>query len=185
MTGKPFWTMRVHDKRDVLIARHKARQVAHLLHFPPLQEACIAAGCFAIAAQGRDYYEICEVCFQLESRHLQIYARPLNAESGSGSPATNASVPQASACDGLGHVVNSSVATRLDAGKSAPPMKLAKPLPEAACDYSADELAFLIGRIANEAPADLFGELGRQNQEILLLLHMLQHPRDQLTGDAA
>src|SRR6185295_4616717 len=78
--NKPFWTLRVHDKRDVLVARHKARQMAHLLHFPPLEEACIAAGTFAIAAQARDYYEIYDLCFQLDHHQFLVFARPLHAE---------------------------------------------------------------------------------------------------------
>ncbi|MCE9553142.1 MAG: hypothetical protein K8T91_07160 [Planctomycetes bacterium] len=146
--GKPFWTLRVHEKRDVLVARQKARQIAHLLHFPPLEEACIAAGTFAVAAQARDHYEICDLCFQLDHHQLVVFAKPLGDEP---------SVPSAKSL-----------------------MKLAKPVPDAARGYSVDELAFLIGRINDQAPADLFGDLSKQNQEILLLLHLLNHPADQL-----
>ena len=41
-------------------------------------------------------------------------------------------------------------------------------------------VTFLIGRINEQTPSDLFGELNKQNQEILLLLHLLHHPADQL-----
>ena len=149
MASKPFWTLRVHDKRDVLVARQKARQIAHLLHYPPLEEACIAAGAFAIAAQARDHYEICDLCFQLDHNQLIVVAKPL----GDGAEAAKSTVPM---------------------------MKLAKALPDAVRGFSVDELAFLIGRINDQAPADLFGELSKQNQEILLLLHLLTHPGEQL-----
>lgn len=183
MAAKPFWTLRVHDKRDVLVARHKARQVAHMLHYPPLQEACIAAGAFAIAAQARDYYEICELCFQLENHQLTVFARPLSGDDVSAALAANMRHAEH---DGFGSVIGSTpqTAVRAEPGKTAPPLKLSKPLPEAACDYSADELSFLIGRINDQAPADLFGELGKQNQEILLLLHLLNHPREQLNNES-
>jgi len=186
MAAKPFWTLRVHDKRDVLVARHKARQIAHMLHFPPLQEACIAAGAFAIAAQARDFYEICDLCFQLDNHQLMVFARPLSQNDV---VAALASHVKTSEKDSIEIVVGASpqqatAAAKVEPGKSAPPMKLAKPLPEAACDYSADELSFLIGRINDQAPADLFGELGKQNQEILLLLHLLNHPREQLSNES-
>lgn len=144
---KPFWTLRVHEKRDVLVARQKARQIAHLLHFAPLDEACVAAGVFAIAAQAREQFEIAEVCFHLENNQLVVCAKPLGV-----------------------------AITEV----KAPLMKLAKRLPEAAREFAVDELAFLIGRINDQAPADLYGELSKQNQEILLLLHLLSHSGDQL-----
>lgn len=150
--SKPFWTLRVHEKRDVLIARHKARQIAHLLHFAPLDEACVAAGVFAIAAQARAHYEICEICFQLDTQHLVVFARAMTAGED------EESTPKS----------------------SQPLLRLAKPLPEAAKGYAIDDLAFLIGTINQQAPADLFGELNQQNQEILFLLHLLNHPEEQL-----
>ena len=185
MAAKPFWTLRVHDKRDVLVARHKARQIAHMLHFPALQEACIAAGAFAIAAQARDFYEICELCFQLDNHQLLVFARPLNQNDVAAALASHA---RSADKDGIeimgGATAPQATAARVEPGKTGPPMKLAKPLPEAACDYSADELSFLIGRINDQAPVDLFGELGKQNQEILLLLHLLNHPREQLSNES-
>ena len=83
----PFWLFPVRDKRDFLALRQKARQIAHLLHFPPLQEACVAAGVFAIAAQARETLGACEICFQLEQQHLTVQARTLASEAGTAKPA--------------------------------------------------------------------------------------------------
>ncbi len=178
--NKPFWTLRVHDKRDVLVARHKARQMAHLLHFPPLEEACIAAGTFAIAAQARDHYEIYDLCFQLDHHQFVVFARPLHAEEFSApcppraknlaNEADSREVPHAAAATARGETTKG----------AAPLLKLAKALPEAARGFAVDDLAFLIARINEQAPADLFGELSKQNQEILFLLHLLSHPQEQL-----
>lgn len=153
---KPFWTLRVHEKRDVLVARQKARQIAHLLHFAPLDEACVAAGVFAIAAQAREQFEIADICFHLENNQLVVCAKPLGAALGAALVAAGA------------------------VEAKAPLMKLAKALPDAAREFAVDELAFLIGRINDQAPVDLYGELSKQNQEILLLLHLLTHSGDQL-----
>jgi hypothetical protein len=175
--NKPFWTLRVHEKRDVLVARHKARQMAHLLHFPPLEEACIAAGVFAIAAQAREHYEICDLCFQLDHHQLVVFARSLP-----GGDLATPSHPLAAAVGehegGSAGAASRTTSTRDEPAKNtAPLMKLAKPLPEAARGYAVDDLTFLIGRINDQAPADLFGELQKQNQEILFLLHLVNHPQ--------
>jgi hypothetical protein len=181
MAAKPFWTLRVHDKRDVLVARHKARQMAHLLHYPPLAEACIAAGVFAIAAQARDHYEIYDLCFQLEHHQLIVFARPLHADDGMGTGATRKGSAEAGPISFHGGAAPANTATRSEPSRgTAPLLKLAKALPEAARGFAVDDLAFLIGRINEQAPVDLFGELNKQNQEILFLLHLLNHPQEQL-----
>ena len=61
-------------------------------------------------------------------------------------------------------------------------LKLAKPLPEPARHFAADDLGWLIARINDNTPADLYGELCKQNQEILQLLHLLHHPGEQAAG---
>lgn len=182
---KPFWTLRVHDKRDVLVARHKARQMAHLLHYPALEEACIAAGVFAIAAQARDHYEIYDLCFQLDHHQFVVFARPLHPEEDFTPPSPGHAKGilgelEAQACHSPARSATSSLARNEPSKNATPLLKLAKALPEAARGYAVDDLAFLIARINEQAPADLFGELSKQNQEILFLLHLLSHPDEQL-----
>ncbi len=183
--SKPFWTLRVHDKRDVLVARHKARQIAHLLHFPPLEEACIAAAAFAIAAQARDQFEICDLCFHLDPNQLTIHAKPLHEGEPSIAtmPQLHGVVREGAANESKPSAVAGNVASTKGDGvkNSSSLMKLAKALPEAARGFAVDDLAFLMGRINDQAPADLYGELSKQNQEILLLLHLLHHPEEQLS----
>jgi hypothetical protein len=144
--SSPFWLFRVREKRDFLALRQKARQIAHLLHFPPLEEACVAAGVFAIAAQARETLGECEICFQLEQHQLTVQARAVAAADAN-----------AKTSDG-----------------PRPLLKLAKPLPEAARHFSAEDLGFLIARINDNTPAEPYAELCKQNQEVLLLLHLLQ-----------
>ena len=72
----PQWTFVLREKRDVLAVRQRARQVAHLLQFSPLEQACIAAGVFMIADQARRAFSVAEICFRLEDRQLTVSARP-------------------------------------------------------------------------------------------------------------
>ena len=140
----PHWTFPLREKRDVLVVRQRARQVAHLLHFSPLDQACIAAGVFMIADQALRANSASEICFGLEDRQLTVSARPIAEE--------RPSKPDVSL------------------------MKLKKPLPVAAQKQSLEDLGWLIARINDQTPRDLYGELLRQNQDVLQLLYLLQHP---------
>jgi hypothetical protein len=150
----PQWTFPLREKRDVLVVRQRARQVAHLLRFSPLDQACIAAGVFMIADQARRAFAASEVRFALEEGQLTVSAR---------------------------------ATTESQANAEGPLLKLAKPLPAEAQKQSPEDLAWLIARINDQTPRDLYGELVRQNQEVLELLHLLQHPeaRDKSSFSAA
>jgi hypothetical protein len=138
----PPWTFVLRERRDVLVVRQRARQVAHLLQFPPLEQACIAAGVFMIADQARRAYSVPELCFELLEGNLNVFARP-SAES-------------------------------LKRTEEAL-LKLSKPLPEAARKESPEDLGWLIARINDQTPRDLYGEVCKQNQDVLHLLHLLQN----------
>jgi hypothetical protein len=148
-------TIPLGERRDLLALRQKARQIAHLLHFAPLDEACVAAGVFAVAAQAREAIEQPEICFHLDPQQLIVTVRPRT-----GSPA-----PKPEALRSL--------------------LRLAKPLPEAARHFAVEDLGWLIARINDSTPADLYGELCKQNQEVLQLLHLLQHPGEQAASFSA
>jgi len=139
----PQWTFVLRERRDVLAVRQRSRQIAHLLQYPPLEQACIAAGVFVIADQARRAYSAPEICFRLEDGQLVVFARPLSE----------------------------SMMTA-----EGPLLKLAKPLPDGAKNQSLEDLGWLIARIADQTPRDLYGELRRQNEDVLQLLHLLAHP---------
>lgn len=141
----PFWTYRVQAPRDLVMVRQKARQAAHLLHFSPLEIACVAAGAFTVAEQAWQLHRDCVIRFQIQPNHLVVSSSPNEMTEGIAD-------------------------TRL--------LKLSKPLPEAARQYSVEDLAFLLAKINDNVPADLVGELRQQNQEVLHLLHLLNHPQD-------
>lgn len=75
MAPEPFLVAPVRSCRDLLHARHRARQVAQLLKFADLDVSCIAAGAFVVAQQARQAFGRAELCFALVQRQLRIYAR--------------------------------------------------------------------------------------------------------------
>jgi hypothetical protein len=149
MTAHPFSTFPVRGKKDAIRARHRARQIASLLRFPIQEQACIAAGTFAVVCQALEALGKALLCFQLEENHLQVYIR------------TDCRAER-----------QSRRTRRESADRDGPSlMRLVKRLPEEQPMSEAD-LAWLIHN-ADESPVELFEEVVKQNQEMLSLLHEL------------
>jgi hypothetical protein len=149
MTAHPFSTFPVRGKKDAIRARHRARQIASLLRFSLQEQACIAAGTFAVACQALDVLGKALLCFQIEDHQLQVYVRVgRQADRRARRPRRGS-----------------------DDGDARPLMRLVKSLPEEQ-PISEAELAWLIGN-AEESPVELFEEVVKQNQEVLGLLHEL------------
>jgi hypothetical protein len=70
-----FLVYNVHGKRDVILARDWARQVAALLGFEPLEQACIAALVFEIASQACELSRRAALHFQADGDLFQVFAR--------------------------------------------------------------------------------------------------------------
>ena len=62
-------------KRDTMIARQRARQLAGLLGFDTQEQAGIAAGVFAIAWQVLHLHAPVELCYRIQDDRLQVFAR--------------------------------------------------------------------------------------------------------------
>lgn len=74
MSCQPFLILQVRGKKDVLAVRQKARLVAQLLCFAPLEQTCIAAGAFAVGAQALAQLGRSRMCFRIEQRQLHVFA---------------------------------------------------------------------------------------------------------------
>jgi hypothetical protein len=149
MTAHPFSTFPVRGKKDAIRARHRARQIASLLRFSPQEQACIAAGTFAVVCQALDVLGKALLCFQIEANQLQVFIRV------GGQAERRARGRRSGSAD----------------GDARPLLRLVKPLPEEQPMSEAD-LAWLIDN-AEESPIELFEEVVKQNQEVLGLLHEL------------
>jgi hypothetical protein len=165
MSAPPFFTFPVCGKRDAIRARHKARQVAALLRFSAREQACVAAGSFAIACQSLGRFRRGELCFQIKEGQLHVYPRPADGDSG---PPPGRSVSEVSPLPGA------------DTGAL---FRLVKPLPEEQ-PVAETDLGWLL-RNALPTPGRLFDEVIRQNQEVLALLTELNACRASLARDAA
>src|SRR5262245_15599457 len=75
-------TVPVRRKRDLLRVRESARRIASLLRFDPQDQACIAAGAFAVAAQASERMADCEICIQVDEATLHIFFQTSPSSSG-------------------------------------------------------------------------------------------------------
>jgi hypothetical protein len=156
MTTLPFLTLPVRGKKDAILVRQRARQVAALLRFPPAEQACVAAATFAIVCQGLQQLGSCAVAFAIENRQLHVYVQ----DGGPLAPGANS--------------VN----------RIAEQLRLVKPVPPESTVAESD-LALIL-RTAGTAPVSLFEEIVKQNQEVLTLLRELYACRQQRdTGQPA
>lgn len=162
MTARPFLTVRIRGQKDAVRVRHRARQIASLVHFPLREQTCIAAATFVIACQ----------LLRLPSRHaigFTIHDNQLCVEAEAVGDADGATP------------VNR-LAPLLDS-PSQPPLRLVKPLPADRPLADAD-LTWLVER-TKDVPCGLFAEIVNQNQEVLTLLHELQVQNRQAEVGAA
>jgi hypothetical protein len=148
MTTSPFLTVPIHGQKDALRIRHRARQIASLLHYPPHEQTCIAAGTFVIACQLLNLPGKHAVAFTIDNGHLHVQAEPVEPR------------------DGPVNRLMSLIGAPAEA-----PLHLVKPLPADRPLADAD-LAWLVAN-TQDAPIGLFEEIVRQNQEVLTLLHDL------------
>jgi hypothetical protein len=144
-------TLLLKSKRDVLLARQRARQVAGLFHFELSDQACIAAGTFAVTTQALRIWKSVQFHIQTADKSLHIFCK--------GSPELFRTLPR-----------------RKKQGNPASPescMRLVKPLPVLAVEFTPEDLAWVVEQLNRQAHFNVFEEIQHQNQEMLALLHCL------------
>ncbi len=140
----PFLLVEVRRRRDAVLARRRARQVAGLLGFEPNEQACVAALVFELACQALTQAGRTSLRFTVERDRLLV------APAG-----------------------------------EVPALRVEKPLPPREPAVGQEDLAFVVRELEKLAPASLFEEVQRQNQELLRALLELQACRAQLAEAAA
>ena len=80
--NRPFLTLPLLRKRDLVVARQRARQLARALGFAPCEEAGVAATVFEIARAAFRHPGHCALHFTLEGGLLRVHAdgAPLRLE---------------------------------------------------------------------------------------------------------
>jgi hypothetical protein len=151
MTAYPFFTFPIRGKRDAMRARYRARQVARLLQFSAHEQACIAAGTFAVVCQALEVLGKSLLCFQIDDNKLHVFLRSTRSRDDHARGGVNRIASLAVGEESL--------------------LRLVKALPPDQALAEAD-LAWLVQNV-EDPPAGLFDEVVRQNQEVLSLLYAL------------
>jgi hypothetical protein len=149
-------------KRDVVVARHRARQIARLLGFDAREQACIAAGVFVIARTAWQHTGRRALAFELAGDVFQVV--PVLG------PRPDAD---------LGGLLNRLPLPAKDL------LRLEKTLPPDRPAVDRADLAWVVEELARRTPLDVFEELERQNQELLVALldlHSAHADRAPATG---
>jgi hypothetical protein len=152
----PLLTLVLRSKRDVLLARQRARQVAALLHFELSDQACIAAGTFAVAMQTLRSYKSVQLHIRIVDRSLHVFSQ--------GNPELSRTLPRSKSNPAL----------------SESCIRLVKPLPVLGVELTLEDLAWAVEQLNRQARLDVFEEIQRQNQEMLALLHRLHAAQGQI-----
>lgn len=71
-----FFALPLCRKRDVFVARQRARQLARMLGFDPAEQTSIAAAVFELAARATDHRQQSTLQFQLSDTHLHVFCEP-------------------------------------------------------------------------------------------------------------
>src|SRR5437868_7404274 len=153
-------TLALRSKRDVLLARQRARQTAVLFHFEPHDQACIAAGAFAVATEALRRSKSGQLWIQIEDGTLRIFSREGGAK------------PSAP-----------SLKDQNERGLGVVSLQLLKPLPPAAAEFSAEDLSWIMTQLDQLTHFNMFEEIERQNHEMLALLHALRDARGEVGPD--
>ena len=75
MAPEPFLTLPIRSCRDLVHVRHRARQIAQLLHFDPREVIGIAAGAFVVAERAKTLLRRGHLCFAIVEGHLRLFAK--------------------------------------------------------------------------------------------------------------
>jgi hypothetical protein len=170
----PIITLALRSKRDIMLARQRARQVAGLLGFDSLEQARIAAQVFELAVNARQFAGSVALQFQLADTALQVFPVPLRTKKTRG---TAPSSPSELNPAGVRRLIDClRKATELD---TRLPLRLEAPLPAKPPTVGIEELPWLLKELEKLTPANLFEEVQRQNQE---LLRALREPTSLLDG---
>ncbi len=147
-------TLSLTGRRDLLTVRQRAREVAGLLGFDPAERAAIAAAAFEIARRAAEAGG--------DSVHFELSGDTFQIVPGRPRVRTRRRTP----LDPLG-------ARRLlrqlrrRPGTATGAVRVERPLRKAALPLDRHDLAWAAESLARLSPPDAFGEIRRQNDEML------------------
>lgn len=163
----------VRCKRDILLARQRARQIAGLLGFDPVARLEIAARAFEIAWTAHRQGDGQTIIFQIEDQVLRVFSPNLGAR-------RKESQRQPRRLDPCG--VERLMNRLRRASPESTILRLETPLPSPI--LSLEDLAWAVQELSRQTPLNVFEEIRQQNLEMLRLLPGLPVPATQPAPEA-
>ena len=166
----PLLSLTLQSKRDVVLARQSARQVAKLLGFGAAEQTRIAAAVFEVAYNACRSSGRATLHFQLTDATLQVFP----ASIAKAKPAPNKIMRDATAepahWDTAGILRLADHLRRHPRGRSSRVLQLDYPLGDAVPAVSLSDLPWVVHQVTRMTPPDLFQEIRQQNDDLLRTL---------------
>lgn len=173
----PILTVEIRFEQDIVLARQRARQIAHLLGFDIQEQTRIATAVSEVTRHAFQYAGKGKVEFIIEGQSSQVFVTRI-ADSGEGIANL-----QTNSHHGMGlvaaqrlmdEVLVESSSSRLGTG-----VQLIKQLPKHATYLSKAQLNQIVAQLTR-LPKDPFAEIQQQNQELLRTLEELRQRQEEL-----
>jgi hypothetical protein len=172
-------SLTLQSKRDVVLARQSARQLAKLLGFGTSEQTRIAAAVFEVAYSACRSLGRVTLNFELTDASLRVFPAAIARTSAARNPARDKK-------DAPSHWDNAGILRLADYLRRHPRrntsgrlLQLDFPLGSAVPAVSLSDLPWIVHQLTRMTPPDLFDEIRQQNDEVLRNLDApASHPRD-------
>ncbi|WP_422924628.1 response regulator [Singulisphaera sp. PoT] len=175
----PLLSLQIRLELDIVLARQRARQIAGLLGFPPLDQTRIATVTSEVARNALEHGGGGKVEFLIESQDLPGLRIRIH-ERGTGLPEFRALLEGQPASPGgrpLSSLGTSPIMDQFQVEPGPGPgviVSMVKVLPKRKTPFSMQEISKLTYELARQAPRNLIEEIQQQNQELLQTLQELR-----------
>jgi hypothetical protein len=166
-------SLTIRSKRDVVVARQRAYQIAGLLGFGHDEQSFIAAMTFEIAHEIYRSPGSWALQYGLSGKMLQIFSSEIagRKEEIRGKASAIGTVKKKLNPSGVRRLIKYLDRNCRTKSTFFPGFQI--PLPEQSPAVAPEDIPWLIQQIADQTPVNLFDEIRRQNQELLRILENL------------
>jgi hypothetical protein len=179
----PLLSLTLQSKRDVVLARQSARQLAKLLGFETREQMRIAAAVFDVAYNACRSLGRVTLNFEMTDASLRVFPAAI---AGTKTDRNEASRKKNASPDPVTHWDNAGILRLADHLRRHPTrrtngglLQLDFPLRDAVPAVALSDLPWIVHQLTRMTPPDLFEEIRQQNDELLRNLDApTSHARD-------
>lgn len=169
----PLLSLKIRSKRDVLLARQRARQLAGLLGLGPFEKMQVAAAAFDTARWARQAMGRAVLRFESDDGVLRILATPPSGKEARrtqerGIRGLRDPLPDGAALDARG--TRRLLARLREVAAEADAHRVVVPLPGGRRGLADYDVTWLLTELSRLTPLDPFDEVAVQNAELLQAL---------------